>query len=118
MASFFQFVLDNPTKPWDWCGLSSNPNITWQIVKENPTKPWNWWQLSFNPNITWQIVRENLNKDWNWWNLSINTFGWRVENRERIIERNNFIKEELYEVALHPRRIQKWLDNGMQIEDL
>ena len=31
-----------PAKPWDWYGLSCNPNITWDIVQANPEKPWYW----------------------------------------------------------------------------
>ena len=44
-----------PDKPWNWNGLSANPNITWEIVQENPDKPWDWSWLSENPNITWEI---------------------------------------------------------------
>ena len=35
---WFQFILDNPEKSWDWYELSRNPNITWEIVKANPDK--------------------------------------------------------------------------------
>jgi len=37
-----------PNKPWNWYGLSCNPNITWEIVQNNPNKPWSWDGLSFN----------------------------------------------------------------------
>ena len=40
-----------PDKPWDWDGLSSNPNITWEFVQANPNKPWEWVYLHFNSNI-------------------------------------------------------------------
>jgi len=39
---WFQFILENPDKPWDWDSMSRNPNITWNIIRENPDKPWNW----------------------------------------------------------------------------
>ena len=50
--TWFQFILENPDKLWNWCYLSANPNITWDIVCANPDKPWNWGFLSLNPNIT------------------------------------------------------------------
>ena len=42
MTKWFQYILDNPEKPWDYFELSSNPNITWEIVKANPEKPWDY----------------------------------------------------------------------------
>ena len=73
----WEIVQENPDKPWNWNGLSRNPNITWEIVQENPDKPWNWSGLSRNPNITWNIVQENPNKPWRWDHLSANTFNLR-----------------------------------------
>jgi hypothetical protein len=49
----WDIVVNNPNKPWDWCGLSKNQNITISIVKDNKDKPWDWYGLSANPNITW-----------------------------------------------------------------
>jgi len=61
-----------PDKPWNWYGLSSNPNISWEIVCSNPDKPWDWYELSMNPNITLEIVCSNPDKPWNWYGLSKN----------------------------------------------
>jgi len=36
LREWFQFILDNPDKPWDWMWLSYNPNVTWEIVQNNP----------------------------------------------------------------------------------
>ena len=69
---FFQFVLENPDKPWDWKCLSKNPKITMEIVAANPEKPWNWYWLSSNPNITWEFVAANPEKPWDWGWLSRN----------------------------------------------
>ena len=69
---WFQFILDNPDKSWDWDEISGNPNISWKIVKDNPDKPWNWYHLSYNPNITLQYVKENPDKNWDWEWLSEN----------------------------------------------
>ena len=41
----------------DWLALSINPNITFEFVKDNPDKPWNWTYLSQNPNITCDTVQ-------------------------------------------------------------
>ena len=35
-------ILDNPDKPWDWDGISLNPNITMKDIIDNPDKPWEW----------------------------------------------------------------------------
>ena len=39
---FFNFIIDNPDKPWSWNSISHNPNITMDIIKDNPDKPWDW----------------------------------------------------------------------------
>ena len=30
--AFWQFVLDNPDKRWNYRLLSVNPNITWEVI--------------------------------------------------------------------------------------
>ena len=60
----WDIIQNNPEKPWDWDGISRNVNITWDIIRENPEKPWNWFYISCNPNITWDIIRDNLDKEW------------------------------------------------------
>ena len=43
-------MQQNPDEPWDWDGLSMNPNITFEIVTQNLDKPWNMkWLLIENP---------------------------------------------------------------------
>jgi len=61
---FLKFVCDNLDKNWD--GISSNPNITFEIVEAHPDKPWDWEGLSLNPNITFEIVETYPDKPWNW----------------------------------------------------
>ena len=119
--SWFQFILDNPYKQWEYDCLSSNPNITWDIVKANPDKPWNYQGLSLNPNITWDIVKANPNKDWDYCYLSQNKMS-KYEfpksiMKRRAKERTSIIKEELVSKSWHPDRVQKWLDAGMDIDD-
>src|SRR3989344_2038442 len=56
-----------PDKQWNWDGISSNPNITWDIITANPDKPWDWYGISLNPSITWNIIITNLDKPWRWY---------------------------------------------------
>ncbi len=44
------------------------------IIQKNPDKPWKWCWVSQNPNITWEIINNNLDKNWNLNSLSQNTF--------------------------------------------
>ena len=39
---WFQFIKENPDKPWDYYSLSDNQNITWKIVQDNPDNPWDY----------------------------------------------------------------------------
>ncbi len=66
------FLLKYPNKDWDWFGISSNPNITWEIIQRYPGLSWKWSELSRNPNITWEIIQANLDKPWDWYFLSSN----------------------------------------------
>ena len=77
----FDFVEKYPDKPWDWYILSCNSNITFDIVEKYPGKPWSWNGLSFNPNITFDIVEKYPDKPWDWYGLSRNTF--EGENRNK-----------------------------------
>ena len=70
----WEIIVKNLEKPWNWTALSENPNITWEHVEKNPLKPWDWDGLSWNPNITWEIVEKNPKKPWNWIGLSYNKF--------------------------------------------
>ena len=84
-----QVIKNFPDEDWNWCGLSCNPNITWDIVQDNPAKPWDWIYLSGNPNITWDIVLDNPDEKWDWGFLSYNKMSKhpilikRKEKRER-----------------------------------
>ena len=35
-------VINNPDKPWCYSGLSSNPNITFDIVRKYPDYDWDY----------------------------------------------------------------------------
>lgn len=57
---------------WDWDGLSTNPNITWEFVKQTTHRPWNYNKLSANPAITWENVCETPEREWSFSMLSTN----------------------------------------------
>jgi hypothetical protein len=69
-----QMINGNPNKPWEWNYISRNPNLTMQMIIDNPDKPWDWFYISSNPNITWQMITDNPNKPWDWENISFNKF--------------------------------------------
>ena len=68
----WDLIYANPDKPWNWYKISSNPKITWDIINTNPDKPWDWVKISFNPNITWDIICANPDKPWEWFGISCN----------------------------------------------
>jgi hypothetical protein len=67
-----EFINANPDKPWDWIGISSNPNLAMEFIA-NPDKPWSWWHISCNPNIKLQDIFANSDKPWNWEYISQNS---------------------------------------------
>ena len=71
-TEFQEFFEKNMDKPWDWEGLSSNPNMTMEIVEKYPTKPWDWYYISQNPNVTMETVKKYHDKSWSWKGLSKN----------------------------------------------
>jgi hypothetical protein len=45
---FMEFIDKNPDKPWDWSGISGNPNLTMEFIDKNPDKIWNWSAITRN----------------------------------------------------------------------
>ena len=69
---WWQFILDNPGKNWNWNRISKNPNITMKDINDNPDKPWNWRCIFRNQNITMEDINDNPDKPWNWYYISEN----------------------------------------------
>ena len=46
-----EIIENNINKPWDWYGLSYNPNLTMEFIDKFNDKPWNWEEISDNPNL-------------------------------------------------------------------
>ena len=89
---WFQFILDNPDKEWDYGRLSINPNITWDIVKSNPDKPWDYDILYQNAMSLSKenFIRKKLQEDFS----------------------KSELKRELMEVIFHPKNLSKWEEWG------
>lgn len=72
-----QFVQSEERSVWNWEKLSKNMSVS--SILNNPQKPWNFDGLSLNPNISWSDVM-SINKSfrrvgkrvaWNYANLSL-----------------------------------------------
>jgi hypothetical protein len=57
-------IINNPDIPWDYGGVSENPNVNWSVVVNHPDLPWDYPSLARNPNITADIVSDNPNYPW------------------------------------------------------
>ena len=127
-------------KLYNWSYLSKNSNAM-HIIKNNWDKV-NWIFFSENPsaiNIIIQILQEEKEydnkiknnqeintKDYKYYDyfnkidyiyLSENPAIFELDYRA-LKERCNIYKEELMQIAMHPSRIQKYLDMGFSIEEL
>ena len=101
-----------------WLYLSENPCAI-PILEKNLDKV-NWHSLSRNPNAPHilekyrdKIVWKNINLDV----LAMNHPFCEIDY-DAIRERCSLYKEELMQVALHPSRIKKYLDQGIQIGEI
>jgi uncharacterized protein len=93
----WEIVKENPRQPWHYFSLSENPNITWEIVQANPKKPWDYYKLSANPNITWEIVQANPQKQWEYFNLCTNpNITWEI------VQANPQIRWDYYYLSKNP----------------
>jgi hypothetical protein len=130
-----QILKENPDKI-RWDTLSSNPAAI-PLLEENPTLI-DMWHLCANPaaihliekqmdKIIWQPLSQNPNAihileknqdKIDWYSLSQNSAIFDYDYKEMSIQRSNILREELMAKALHPSKIQYWLENGLSIDDL
>lgn len=112
----------NIDKPWEWDCLSLNPNITWNDVMDSPNELWNWHIISGRFDIDWDTVEQNQNKPWNWGQLCRNKFTKEKEMFELRVKHQRFVKDNLFEefvkIAMHPKKIEKYLNMGYSIDEL
>jgi hypothetical protein len=99
-----------------WVTLSSNPNAI-HLLEKNPKKIY-WPSLSENPNAI-HLIEQNLGKldDECWGYLSENPCIFELDY-EALTSRCCIYKEELMQIAMHPSRIEKYLDMGISIHEL
>ena len=101
-----------------WMRLSANPCAI-PILEKHIDKI-DWFNLSRNPNAFHILEKYPEKIDWqsiDWDNLSTNHTIFELDYNA-LEERCNIYKEELMQVALHPSRIEKYLEQGIAIEDL
>ena len=130
-----ELILANPDKI-NWLSLSSNPAAV-KILEDNPDKI-DYWGLSWNYNaihliekhpekINWiglstnknamHILEKNCDKI-EWYQFSVNPGIFEYNYQKMSIERSKCILEELMSKSLHPSRIEYWLMNGMEMDNL
>jgi hypothetical protein len=97
----------------DWNLLSENPNAI-HLLEKNQDKI-GWYRLSLNPSAI-HLLEKNQEKVV-WRCLSENPSIFEL-NYDALKERCNLYKEELMQIAMHPSRIQKYLDMGISIDEL
>jgi hypothetical protein len=101
---------------WGWRNLSENPNAI-HILEKNRDKI-NWHSLSANPNsiIIFEKFPEKITSysfiDYE--NFSINSCIFELD-KDAIRKRCSIYKEELIAYALHPSRINNYLQQGISI---
>jgi hypothetical protein len=96
---------------WDW--LLTNPNAI-HLLECNPEKI-DWFWLSINPNAI-HLLKENMDKI-DWYFISTNPAIFELDYNA-IKERCYLYKEELIIKAIHPSRIEGYLEMGINMEDL
>jgi hypothetical protein len=91
-----------------------NPNAI-QLLEENQNKI-DWSYLSENPNMI-HILEKNINKiDWYCFSMNPSIFK-KVINYLFLKERMDIIREELMMTIMHPKRLEKWIEMGGDIDD-
>ena len=132
MYKFKHFIQQDKI---NWGVLSRNENAI-HILEQNPDKII-WGSLSFNPNaihlleryrsnIDWSTLSENPNAlhlltkyqykiDWEciFYNVSIFELDYKL-----LFERCDVYKSELLKKTLHPSRVKRYLDMGIDYDDL
>ena len=98
----------------DYWGLSWN-SAAIHLIEKRPDKI-NWMGLSNNPSAI-HILQKNQSQI-EWCQFSNNPSIFQYDYQNMAIERTHILREELMMNVLHPRRIQKLLEMGADIDDL
>ena len=106
-------ILEKNPYKIDWYNLSSNQNAT-HLLEKNKDKI-DWRLLSSNPNAI-HLLEQNKDKIV-WSEISKNPSIFELDYNS-LKTHCNIYKEELIKKALHPDRIMKYLESGIDFEDL
>jgi hypothetical protein len=105
-------IIEKNLEKVDNTYLCMNPNAIHLIKKIDINI--NWWQLSANPNAI-EIIEQNLDKVKCFILQNPNIF--ELDYPKMSKERTWIILEDLVKMAIHPTRVQKLLDMGLDIDD-
>jgi hypothetical protein len=53
---WMKYIEQHPEHPWNWYGISNNPNLTMEYVEKHPEHSWNWYWISSNAKRIWFIT--------------------------------------------------------------
>ena len=51
-----EIIEKYPNKPWNWKGISCNPNITMEFIEKYPNKPWRWGLMAYQKILILQWI--------------------------------------------------------------
>jgi hypothetical protein len=91
-----------------------NPSAI-ELIKRNMRRI-NWRLLSMNPAAI--DILEQHKHHINYTELSMNPAIFEFDYKRMAHHRMAVIEEELIAAALHPRRIENWLNNGVSMDDI
>jgi len=111
-------ILEKNPEKIKWWKLSTNPNAIHLLEKNQDILHFpetNYLNLSSNPNAI-HLLQKYPDKI-NWYELSLNPAIFELDY-QALKDRCAIYKEELIQEALKPSRIFKYLDNGMDLEEI
>jgi len=97
--------------------LSYNTNpLVLKLIEDKLHKLSFWGPLSANPSAI-KTLEKNQDKI-NWYWLSQNPAIFEFNYKKVATKRMNILREDLMMKALHPKRIERWLEQGLDMDDL
>ena len=106
-------ILEKNMTEIHWNVLSGNSNAI-HILEKNMDKV-DWSMLSHNPAAI-HILEKNQSKiDWNSFSYNSEIFDYSYEYLE---ERCNIYKEELIQKSMTPKKFQRYIDEGYDVEEI
>jgi hypothetical protein len=94
--------------------LSLNPNAV-HLLEKNPDKI-NWDHLSGNPNAIHLLEKNPDIINWSFLSRNPSIFKKTIKYKY-LYQRMNIIREELMMKCMHPRRLERWIEMGGDIDD-